>query len=405
IGFNITFFPQHNLGLLVMPRRVYTYPGGIAWDFYNLLSTTGAFMIAFSVLLFIINFFRHFSAGEPAGANPWGADSLEWATESPPANYGFAVLPIVRSRAPLWEQSELREGERQGDPRVKKLVEALGKWPTSWRAALVTSMIDGKPQEIFRVSGPSIWPFIGSVGMVTIFGAEIFAVRWLVLVGIAVLIVAIVGWHWPDPAPTTEEEERAFEQEYGVAVRTKGSQAVARGGMVLTIIVLAVALATLLFSYFYIRLQNPIWPPDNIPLPGLVNPAIALVLLALGSLATAWAKRQLNRDAVGSMRLGVFIAFLLSAGALAFIIADYVLIEYSWQINAYGSLVWVIGAYLMVVMILGLGMNVFIQIFAARGEYSARRNAALDNLNMYWIWLVVAWLLGFGVLYLAPHLT
>ncbi|HSO27680.1 MAG TPA: cbb3-type cytochrome c oxidase subunit I, partial [Anaerolineales bacterium] len=65
IGFNITFFPQHILGLLGMPRRVYTFPAGIGWDFYNLLSTTGAFMIAFSVLLFIINFFRHFSAGEP----------------------------------------------------------------------------------------------------------------------------------------------------------------------------------------------------------------------------------------------------------------------------------------------------------------------------------------------------
>src|SRR5690606_23683392 len=160
IGFNLAFFPQHILGLMGMPRRVYTYPSGLGWDGYNLASTIGAFILAAGILLFVVNLFYSARRGEPAGDNPWGADSLEWATTSPPPSYGFAVLPIVHTRHPLWDQEELTEG----DPRIKNLVQSLGRWPLTWRAALTTTPFDARPVEIFRVAGPSIWPFIAAVG-------------------------------------------------------------------------------------------------------------------------------------------------------------------------------------------------------------------------------------------------
>ncbi|HXW00917.1 MAG TPA: cytochrome c oxidase subunit I, partial [Anaerolineae bacterium] len=249
IGFNVTFFPMHIVGLLGMPRRVYTYQAGFGWDIYNLISTIGAFILALGILLFVWNFFWSLQNGQPAGNNPWGADTLEWSTASPPINYGFAVLPIVHSRHPLWEQKPLH----QGDEKVENLLQALAKWPIKWRAALITSLVDGQPEEIFRVSGPSIWPFVTAVGVIIIFGAEIFTARIVLLAGVFITIVGIIAWNWPTEAPTTEEEEAAFEREHGIPVRTSGSRAVAQGGMLLAILIIWIALACFLLSYFYIR--------------------------------------------------------------------------------------------------------------------------------------------------------
>ncbi|MCC7360228.1 MAG: cytochrome c oxidase subunit I [Anaerolineales bacterium] len=111
IGFNLTFFPMHLSGLLGMPRRIYTYASGQGWEIWNLMSTIGAFLIAASVLVFLINFFISARRKEPAGADPWGGASLEWATSSPPPAHNFDVVPPVKGRDPLW----ILRDERRGD--------------------------------------------------------------------------------------------------------------------------------------------------------------------------------------------------------------------------------------------------------------------------------------------------
>ncbi|MFN2275765.1 MAG: cytochrome c oxidase subunit I [Anaerolineales bacterium] len=103
IGFNVTFFVQHILGILGMPRRVYTYPNLPLWGDMNLISTVGAFMIAGAVLLFIVNVLVSLRRGQPAGDNPWSAWTLEWATSSPPPVDNFKCIPPIRGRRPLWD--------------------------------------------------------------------------------------------------------------------------------------------------------------------------------------------------------------------------------------------------------------------------------------------------------------
>src|SRR3712207_6438626 len=89
IGFNLAFFPMHIVGLQGMPRRVYTYSEGMGWDLMNLIETIGAFVIAASVVVFIVNAVRSRAKGELAGPDPWDGRTLEWATDSPPPEYNF----------------------------------------------------------------------------------------------------------------------------------------------------------------------------------------------------------------------------------------------------------------------------------------------------------------------------
>src|SRR6266571_1522193 len=113
VGFNGTFLIMHTLGLEGMPRRIATYANP-AWATTNLIITVSSFLIAFSVLLFFINVIRSWYGGEIAGNDPWRANTLEWATTSPPPPYNFERVPPVRSFMPL---RDLREaGELPAEP-------------------------------------------------------------------------------------------------------------------------------------------------------------------------------------------------------------------------------------------------------------------------------------------------
>jgi cytochrome c oxidase subunit 1/cytochrome c oxidase subunit I+III len=103
LGFNLTFFDQHFLGIVGMPRRVFTYPNLPGWGTMNMISTVGAFVMGVSVLVFAWNILVSLMRGEIAGDNPWNAWTLEWATTSPPPEENFELLPPIRSRRPLWD--------------------------------------------------------------------------------------------------------------------------------------------------------------------------------------------------------------------------------------------------------------------------------------------------------------
>jgi heme/copper-type cytochrome/quinol oxidase subunit 1 len=108
IGFNMTFFVQHLLGLAGMPRRVYTYPDYPGWGAMNMISTIGAFVLGISVLVLLANIAISLRQGAIAGDNPWDAWTLEWAATSPPPEHNFDTVPPVHSARPLWDLAHPR---------------------------------------------------------------------------------------------------------------------------------------------------------------------------------------------------------------------------------------------------------------------------------------------------------
>ena len=103
IGFHLTFDFMHVPGLLGMPRRIYTYEPGLGWDIWNLICTIGVFFQIAGIAVFVGNLLWSYFKGKIAGNDPWDAWTLEWSTSSPPVEYNFARIPVVKSRRPLWD--------------------------------------------------------------------------------------------------------------------------------------------------------------------------------------------------------------------------------------------------------------------------------------------------------------
>jgi cytochrome c oxidase subunit 1 len=114
VGFNLTFIPQHMLGLMGMPRRIYTYDREGLFEVYNLLSTIGAWLMGLAILVILFNLVRSSRVGTRVGNDPWLADTLEWYLPSPPPEHNFeGRVPYVSSHRPL-RDLRLRIQERNG---------------------------------------------------------------------------------------------------------------------------------------------------------------------------------------------------------------------------------------------------------------------------------------------------
>jgi cytochrome c oxidase subunit I len=188
IGFNVTFLPMHYLGLAGMPRRVYTYSAGLGWDGLNLLETGGAVMIALSMVLVAVNVVRSLRRGAVAGANPWDADSLEWATSSPPPSFNFNHIPLVTSSHPLWDTQRLH---------------VMRGLQLDVRELVLTSVLDARPDLRELSVPPSIWPLLAAIAVGAMFLTSIFT-PWAVVVGAVPIAITLTAWFWPKGRPEEE---------------------------------------------------------------------------------------------------------------------------------------------------------------------------------------------------------
>jgi len=202
IGFNLAFLPMHWLGLAGMPRRVWTYGADMGFSTTNMIVTIGAFLFAFGLLLFFINIWRGARAGRVAGPNPWDGPTLEWAIASPPPVYNFAVIPLVASRHPLWE-------DRLGDTDERSLF-AEGFLLDQGKETLAVTPLDGEPDVILKMPGDSWLPFALSISLMPLFVGLLMHSVALAAIGALAALIILILWFAPHPATVQDEAVRVY---------------------------------------------------------------------------------------------------------------------------------------------------------------------------------------------------
>ena len=192
IGFNVTFFPMHFLGLDGMPRRIYTYSEGMGWNLWNMVATIGAFIIGVSVLVFLHNVFHSMRRAERAPDDPWDARTLEWSISSPPPPYNFREIPTVHGKDPFWEQKYPHGQDDQ---------------PGELRPVAGASNGHNGQEDAHGIHMPglSYYPIIVALGLFV--GAFLLMVHpTLGAIGIGISLLGIYGWAFEpasEPGPET----------------------------------------------------------------------------------------------------------------------------------------------------------------------------------------------------------
>jgi cytochrome c oxidase subunit I+III len=187
IGTLITFFPMHIVGILGMPRRNYTYPGGLGWSGYNLTETIGAYILAAGLLLIVVNLAVSLFRGRIAGNDPWEGDTLEWSTTSPPPPYNYPVIPTVSSPYAMWDTDD-RELDNRRLERGEGMLELGHESPA-------TTAQDAIMDEVLKFPSHSIWPPVSALMLTGVFVMLILSHFWIALGFAVVGGLSLIGWH------------------------------------------------------------------------------------------------------------------------------------------------------------------------------------------------------------------
>lgn len=189
IGFNTFAFPFHFLGLMGMPRRIYTYAAGMGFDFWNLVSTIGVFILTAGILLFIVNFIKTMRSPQTHIQDPWDARTIEWTLPSPPPAYNYRVVPTITSRDDFWYQKYPETGHEHPAPAKQPAVAA-----------------DSSSHGI-HMPGQSYMPALLALGLTIMAYGGIFASILTVGLGLMVTLAGVYGWIFEGEGGTVIEAE------------------------------------------------------------------------------------------------------------------------------------------------------------------------------------------------------
>lgn len=289
IGFNTTFLVMHLTGLLGMPRRVYTYPAGLGWELPNGISSVGGFIIAMGVATVLLDIALHFRFGRPAGANPWQADTLEWATDTPPQPYNFISLPKCPTRYPMWDYPDLQSTIAEGR---HGLVEIDHGRRETWGSDPIT----GELREIIHLPGNSWLPFHAALALALVCISLLLRVYGIAAAALLVSLVLLLRWSWVNGAHPGAAHDAGVKAGYP-PLHSRTFDGPGLWGIILTLLADATLFLSLLFGWLYLWTVAPQWQvPANAPLSW---PPLSLSGVLLTA-ATVWHRSLLRRLRAGS---------------------------------------------------------------------------------------------------------
>jgi cytochrome c oxidase subunit 1 len=377
-GFNATFFPQHYLGAIGMPRRIYTYAAGTGWGFWNAISTVGAFGIAAGVLLFIVNAWRSLrSGGALAPADPWDGRTLEWRTSSPPPPHDFDTIPPVTGRDAFWRE---KYGPRRGSGGAGASGAPGGEGPTP------------PSHDHIHLPPPSRWPVVVGLGM-AVMAVGALTHLTIVLVGAVVTVVGVFRFaleHHRTPAHEHQIGGLGLDHRKVAMWTFLGSECFFFG--------------TLIATYLAYKGRSVVGPEPheilNIPVT-----TISTFDLLTSSLLMVLALAAVQRDDRRHARLWLFGTALFGAiflGFQAYEFTHFVREGLTLQQNLFGSTFFVLTGFHGAHVTVGVVWLLSLWLLDLRGRLRTVDAVKVEVAGLYWHFVDIVWIAIFTLVYLIP---
>ncbi|HEX5683817.1 MAG TPA: cbb3-type cytochrome c oxidase subunit I [Ideonella sp.] len=373
-GFHLAFFPMHIAGLLGMPRRVYTYPAGLGWEWPNLLSTAGAAVIAAGLAVLLVDTVRTLRRSPQSHGNPWNAATLEWI---PSENYATRSIPQVESRDPLWQRPTLATEVERGQHWLPGTVTGL-------RETLVTSARHADLRHLIVLPGPSWLPVVAAFGTAAFF--LLLTVKWVWTAHVFGLVTVgcTVAWLWQTdrlPAAT----KAIIGEGVCVPIGASGRACHSWWATVVLVIVDMTIFASMGFAHVHVAMRADACPP-----PGAALPPWPVLLATCGGFAVSaalawWAGRPLRWRDLGPWRALFFlVAAAITTTAFALLMNAYTDAGLAPRAHAWGATVAALLAYVGLHVMLVVIFGGYLTARAAAGLLTTRQRATFDNSLLLW---------------------
>ena len=305
VGFNLTFFMMHLTGLMGMPRRVYTFYGDEGWNWLNLLSSVGSFIMTIGFALVVIDLIVQLRYGRRVRRDPWKAATLEWAMPIPPQPYAFASIPhfdtATERAAPGDTALSLARGEGY-----------LGFTRNGWPEALGVHITSGKPEQLIVLPQPTYLPLVTAIATAAVVLAFLFKF-YLLAILVTVVIAGLFIYGGQSAGHTRDYGPLPIGRGISVPPHTEVASTPPWMAMVCTLVADGTLFASLVFGTFYLWLAAPNWPSAVAFNP---NRILALGVLA-GLVVAAMAARRALRALVAGGKPQGWIALAMLSLVLA----------------------------------------------------------------------------------------
>lgn len=394
IGFNVTFLVMHWTGLLGMPRRVYTYAAGLGWDWPNLISSVGSFIMAAGIAVIILDFIVLARFGRPAGSNPWQADTLEWATQTPPNPYNFISLPECPTRHPLWEHPNLQQTIAEGK-------HALAVASHGRRETWGSDPISGKVREIIHLPGNSWLPFFATLMLAFVCITLLLRVYVESLVFVAILMLILLRWSWENGAhPKAAPDAKTLPGEPPLHSRTFDGPGL--WGMAISLLADGAIYMALLFGWFYLWTVAPNFTVPSHPLlstPWLIASGVLLLITGIGYRHLC---QKIRKKQIQSLQISLWIIAIIGGMHTILLIVVFKTAELELANTAHDAVVAVLLIYQLLHSVVAVIMTMMLALRVAYGYIGQQALYEPIVVEQWWLYTTFTYWITFTALVLFP---